>query len=165
MLTLPRLVDRKAQPYVAVRERVALGEMKPVVDKAFQTLFGWLGRRGLAPSGAAFFKYDLIDMAGMSEIEFAVPLDRLPSVDGPLISAELPAGRYAQVTWTGPYEALFDVNAVLVGWAREKGLRFESAPTSEGERFVARVEIYENNPAEVKSPDELVTTVAVKVAD
>ena len=57
------------------------------------------------------------------------------------------------------------VNAVLVGWAREKGIQWDVRETREGVRFAARFEAYENNPAEVSSPDELVTTVAIRIAD
>jgi effector-binding domain-containing protein len=165
MLSLPAVVERKPQPYIAVRARIALAEMKPAVDKAFQTLFGWLGANGVEPVGAAFFKYDLIDMEGKCEIEFAVPVAKDMTAGPGLVAGVLPAGRYAQVTWTGPYDALFDVNALLVGWAREKGLRWDSTATPEGERFAARIEIYENNPAEVDDPNDLVTTVAIKIAD
>lgn len=165
MLTLPEIVERGPQPYVAVRERVSLGAMKPAVDRAFQKLFGWLGANGVEPAGAAFFKYNLIDMAGAFEVEFAVPVAREVEGGGEVAAAVLPAGRYAQVTWTGPYDALVDVNAVLVGWAKEKGVRWDTQQTLEGDRFAARIEIYENNPAEVEDPKDLVTTVAIKVAD
>lgn len=165
MLTLPTIVERKAQLYVAVRERVALDEMRPVVDRAFTTLFGWIDSNGVVPSGAAFFRYNLIDMEGKFEIEFAVPVAESAPTDGEVVEGTLPAGRYGQVTWTGPYDALFDVNAVLVGWAREKGIQWDVRETPEGDRFAARFEVYENNPAEVSSPDELVTTVAIRIAD
>lgn len=165
MLTLPEIVERGPQPYVAVRERVSLGAMKPAVDRALQKLFGWLGANGVEPVGAAFFKYNLIDMGGMLDVEFAVPVAREIDSGGEITAAMLPAGHYAQVKWTGPYDALVDVNAVLVGWAKEKGVRWDTQETPEGDRFAARIEIYENNPAEVEDPKDLVTTVAIKVAD
>jgi DNA gyrase inhibitor GyrI len=165
MLTLPRIVQRDEQHYVAVREKVALKDMRPVVDRAFGALYGWLGRSGVAPAGAAFFRYNLIDMAGLCDIEFCVPVTKAAAPEAPVTAGSLPAGRYGQLTWTGPYDALFDVNAVLSGWAREKGIRWDVTPTPEGDRFAARFEVYENNPAEVSAPNELVTTVAIKVAD
>jgi len=165
MLTLPTIVERKPQFYVAVKDRVALSEMKPVVDRAFGTLFGWLGRKSIQPAGAAFFRYNVIDMAGRLEIEFSVPVTERVEGEGDIIAGTLPAGRYGQVTWTGPYEALFDVNAVLIGWAREKGIRWDMAETPEGDRFAARFEIYENDPSTVESPTDLITTVAIKIAE
>ena len=165
MLTLPTVVERATQPYIAVRETVALSEMRPVVDRAFGTLFGWLQQSGVAPAGAAFFKYNRIDMKRSLEIEFAMPVAEPVAPGEGIISSMLPAGRYGQVTWTGPYDALIDVNAVLIGWAREKGIRWDVQPTPQGDRFGARIEIYENNPAEVDDPKDLVTTVAIRVAD
>jgi effector-binding domain-containing protein len=165
MLTLPKIVEREQQHYIAVREKVALADMRPVVDRAFQTLFGWLGDNGVAPAGAAFFRYNLVDMQGLFEIEFCVPVAKAAAPEAPVIAGILPAGRYGQVQWTGPYDALFDVNAVLVGWARETGIRWDVTGTPEGDRFAARFEVYENNPAEVSDPSELVTTVAIKIAD
>ncbi len=167
MLTLPEIAERKAQPYVAVRAKVPMNDMVPSIDSSFATLNGWLGKNGIAPSGAAFFKYNLIDMAGLMEIDFAAPVAEPVVVDAgePVIAGVLAAGRYGQVTWTGSYDHLMDVNAVLIGWAKEKRIAWDMEETSAGDRFEARVEIYENNPSEVEDPKDLVTTVAIRVAD
>ena len=165
MLTLPTIVERKPQFYVAVKDRVTFSEMKPAVDRAFPMLFGWVGRTGVQPAGAAFFRYNVIDMAGKLEIEFSVPVTERVEGEGDIIAGTLPPGRYGQITWTGPYDALLDVNAVLIGWAREKGIRWDMAETPEGDRFAARFEIYENDPSTVESPQDLITTVAIKIAE
>lgn len=167
MLTLPEIVERQAQPYVAVRVNVPFTEVMSVIDGSFSTLYSWLGAHGIAPSGAAFFKYNVIDMAGLLEIELAAPVASLVTVDtdAPVVFGVLAAGRYAQVTWTGPYQHLMEVNAVLIGWAKEKGIEWDMRTTTAGDRFESRVEIYENNPMEVDDPRDLVTTVAIKIAD
>ena len=41
MLTLPSLVDRSAQPYVAIREKVTI-PFTPVIDTVMQEVAGWL---------------------------------------------------------------------------------------------------------------------------
>lgn len=167
MLTLPEIVERKAQPCVAVRAGVPMNDMVPSIDRSFATLYGWLASKGIEPSGAAFFRYNLIDMAGMMEIDFAAPV-AVPVTVGkeePVIAGTLPAGRYAQVTWTGPYQHLMDVNAVLIGWAREKRIVWDMEQTPVGDRFGSRIEVYENNPREVEDPKDLITTVAIRLAD
>ena len=166
MLTLPVIAARPAQPYVAVPVKVRMADMVPVIDRSFATLYAWLGQKGLEPSGPAFFRYRVIDMNGLMELDLASPVAEAVKVeDGePVVSGMLPAGRYAEVTWTGSYQHLMDVNAVLVGWAKEKGVTWDMENTPEGNRFTARIEIYVNNPAEVSKPDDLVTTVAIKVA-
>ena len=37
-------------------------------------VFGWLGTRGLAPAGAPFLKYNVIDMVRQLEVEAGVPV-------------------------------------------------------------------------------------------
>ncbi|MBX3584729.1 MAG: GyrI-like domain-containing protein [Rhizobiaceae bacterium] len=165
MLSLPRIIERNPQPYVAVRERLALRDMKPVVDKAMGVLFGGLKDAGVTPAGPVFFKYDVIDMSGLCEIEFAVPVAERVAAPDHLVADVLPAGRYAELAWTGPYDALFEVNAVLAGWAAHKGLRWDARGSPEGDRFAARLEIYERGPSDGVSANEFVTTVAIKVTD
>lgn len=166
MLTLPSIVERPDQPYVAVAARVAMKDMVPVVDAAFGTLHRWLGANGVEVTGPAFFRYRLIDMDGEMEIEFAMPVAATADISDDAVTAgTLPAGRYAQVTWTGPYHHLMDVNAVLVGWGQEKGLRWDMDAAGERPRFAWRIEVYENHPGEVADASELVTTVAIRLAD
>lgn len=167
MLTLPAIVERPAQPYAAVRATVPMNDMVPSIDRSFAALYAWLGEKGIEPAGAAFFKYNLIDMTGHMEIEFAAPVATVVAVADRdvVVSGTLPGGRYAQVTWTGPYQHLMDVNAVLIGWAKEKKLRWDMEKTATGDRFAARIEVYENNPREVADPNDLVTTVAIRLAE
>lgn len=167
MLTLPEIIDRNAQPFVAVRASVPMNDMVPVIDRSFAALYGWLGSNGIEPAGPGFFKYNVISMNGMMEMEFASPVATSVAVgeDEDVAAGILPAGRYAQVTWTGPYQHLMDVNAVLIGWAKERGLKWDMEETPDGDRFAARIEVYENDPHEVEDPNDLVTTVAIKLAD
>ena len=162
MLTLPTIVERKAQPYSAVRAKVAMDQMRPVVDRAYKTIFGWLAQNGIEPAGAALFRYRMIDMP-MVELDLAVPVANAVTPGEGMVADALPAGRYGQVTWTGPYDSLRDVHAVLLGWAEQSNGAWDLEETPDGDRFAARFEVYENNPAEVENPDELVTTVAIKV--
>ena len=62
MSTTPEIVTRAEQPYAAIRARVTMAELGGLGAR-FGEVFGWLGARGLAPTGAPFFKYNVIDMA------------------------------------------------------------------------------------------------------
>lgn len=115
----------------------------------------------LAPS---IIKYDVIDMEGIMELEFGVPITGDIEVSGEFFIGELPAGRYATVTHTGPYDELYDVTGLLVGWAKERGVKWDSEPEGIGERFASRTETYLNDPGEVP-PHELVTRIDVKVRE
>ena len=163
MLTLPKLVARPAQPYVAIREKVVI-PFNDAVDRVMPELFGTLKRKGIEGAGPVFFKYNIIKMPEL-EVEFAVPVATLVATDGRLVAGVLPAGRYAEVTYWGPYDKLMDVNAVLIGWARQCGIEWDVKEASDGDHFAARFEIYHNDPSEEPDPNKWETTVAIKVRD
>ena len=77
----------------------------------------------------------------------------------------LPAGRYGSLVHRGPYEELYDANAVLIGWAKERGIRWDAEETEAGERFGCRLEIYRTDPREEPDPAKRETEVAIRIAD
>lgn len=85
--------------------------------------------------------------------------------DDRVVAGALPAGRYGQVIWTGHYRYLMDVNAVLIGWAKEKRIKWDAQMTSKGEAFACRLEIYETDPVEEPDPDKWVTELVIRIAD
>ena len=163
MLTLPKIVERSAQPYVAIRQQVRMpfGE---AVDRAFPEVFGWLEANGMRPAGAPFIKYNVIQMPRL-ELEFGVPVEAASKSDGRVLAGTLPGGRYATLTYWGAYDNLMDVNAVLIGWAKEKGIRWDAVETPNGDRFAGRLEIYETDPREEPDQSKWKTEVAIRLAD
>lgn len=164
MLTPPRIAERTAQPYVAIRRAVTI-PFGAVIDATMPKLFGWIGDHGVEPGGPPFFKYNVIDMAGELEIEFGVPTATLLQPDDVVVTGTLPAGRYATVTLHGHYDKLIDATAVLFGWARERGLEWDVAQTPKGDRFAGRFEVYPNDPREVPNPDDWETEIWIKLRD
>lgn len=61
MLTVPKVVERDAQPYMAITERVTI-PFNEVVGRVFGELFDWLDAHGAIPAAAPFIKYNLIAM-------------------------------------------------------------------------------------------------------
>lgn len=163
MLTLPKIVERPEIPYLAVREEVTL-PFDDQLPALLGRLFGAMDERGIAPAGPLIFKHTLVDMPRL-EMDFAVPVSKPEPGVGPLVAGVMPAGRYAEITWIGPYDDLIEVNAVLIGWARHCGLDFDSEKVAEGERFAGRAEIYHNGPDTEPDPAKLETTVAIKLRD
>lgn len=163
MLTLPTIVERAAQPYVAIKKRVKI-PFDAVIGPTMDAMFGAVKEQALQPVGPAFFKYNIVNMPEL-EIEFGVPIASLTAGAGPLIGGTLPAGRYAQTTYWGHYDNLMDVNAILIGWAREKGIVWDATTSSDGDHFAARFEIYPNSPEEEPDPNKWETTVAIKIRD
>jgi effector-binding domain-containing protein len=164
MLTLPTIIERTAQPYVAIKERVT-PPFNATLDRVVPELFGWLGQRGIEPAGPLFFKYNFTEMGRPLEIEFGLPTATKVDGDARVMSGTLPAGRFASLTYFGPYENLFDANAVLIGWAKEKSIRWDIAATPEGEKFGCRLEIYKTDPGAEPNSEKWETEVAIRIAD
>ena len=163
MLTIPRIIHRTAQRYVAVRLPVSI-PFDNEMDPAFDELFSAFSRAGAEPNGMEFIKYNLIDMPRL-EIEVGMTTDAAIPASGRLIEGELPAGRYVSLTYTGFYADLMDVTAMLVGWAKEKGVKWDSHETTDGEKFACRLEVLDNNPSIEPDPAKLKTTLLFKLVD
>ncbi|KQV80506.1 GyrI-like domain-containing protein [Rhizobium sp. Root1220] len=163
MLTLPKIIQRPEQRYVAVRRdaTIPFGE---IVGPAYDELFATLSDRGESTTGLPFIKYNRIAMPHL-EIEIGIVTGMSGSASGTLLCGVLPAGRYATTTYTGPYDDLMDVTAVLVGWAKQVGLEWDMRSLPDGDRFSSRVEFYENDPSAEPDPLKLVTTLMFKLAD
>lgn len=166
MLTLPKIVEYGSRPYVAIPLRVkAQGGVEEAGARLFAEIWQWVRERGVEPGGMSFIRYRVIDMKGWLELEFGVSTAKPAEGDGRVVAGALPAGRYATVSWTGPYDALLDVNAVLIGWAREKGIRWDVEARGDGDHFACRYEDYPTDPAAEPDRSKWVTHVAIKIAD
>jgi effector-binding domain-containing protein len=128
-------------------------------------VFGWLGARGLAPAGPPFLKYNVIDMARQLEIETGVPVSAPAAGEGEVISAVLPAGRYATVTHVGHPSELMGVTKALLDWAAGQGLTWDMSPDADGDRWGSRLEIWLTDPAEEPDMSKWVTQLAFRLAD
>ena len=163
MLTIPQIIHRTAQRYIAVRLAVSI-PFDDDMDPAFDELFSAFSRAGVEPNGMEFIKFNLIDMPRL-EIEVGMTTNAAVPLSGRLIEGELPAGRYVSLAYTGSYADLMDVTAMLVGWAKEKGLEWDSHQTPDGEKFACRLEVHDNNPSIEPDPAKLQTTLLFKLAD
>jgi effector-binding domain-containing protein len=160
MLSLPCIVERSATPYVALSRHVVLpfdDEMPDILAR----LSAYLAQRGLPATGPLILKHNVVDMPRL-QMEFAVPVAHPVEAEGEFTSGVLPGGRHAEITYTGPYDDLVTVNAVLIGWARHAGLVFDSRRQPDGEWFAHRSEICHIGPAESL---DLRTTVTIKLKD
>lgn len=160
----PAIIERTAQPYVAFRESATMQTMDAPARR-FPELFGWLEDRGIPPTGAPFYKYDVIDMARELIVEVGVPVASMPDVPDGMIAGVLPAGRYVSVTHVGHPDRLVDVVRAMLAWADERGLTWDKTDTPHGEEWGCRLEIYETNPQEEPDMNKWETVLAFRLAD
>lgn len=168
MITEPKVEMRAEQPYVAIRARVTMAEMGPTLPPLWGEVFGWLAQRGIAPAGAPFWNYRVIDMENQLEIDVAVPVAAAVAGDGRVVAGTLPAGRYVTMSYFGPYEGdgLMRATGDLLAWADAHGLIWDKWPVgSSGEGWKARVEHYITDPQTEPDSSKWETALAFKLAD
>lgn len=163
MLAQPTVIQRPDQPYVAIKALVtmqALGEVLPALHPEVDR---WLRGRGAVPAGDPFFKFNLIDMEGELEVEVGFPVSPAVGGDERVSAGVLPAGRYATMSYTGAPDGLVEATAALLDWGKQSGVHWDVTRTPAGERWGARLEIYEAEP-----PDDIgkwTTQLAFRLAD
>ncbi|MFC0543099.1 DUF6596 domain-containing protein [Kutzneria chonburiensis] len=160
----PTVIERGEQPYVGIRRTITMQTFPELADR-MAGIVGWLAERGLAPTGAPFFRYLVIDMAAELVVEAGFPVAGPVEGDGEVFSDVLPAGRYASVTHHGHPSELMGVTKQLNEWAEAKGLRWDAEQTPAGDKFVCRLEIYKTDPRVQPDMSQWETELAFKLAD
>lgn len=148
MITEPSIENRTEQPYVGIRARVAIPDIGTVLPPLHREVADWLENQGVAPAGAPFFRYLVINMESESEIEVGIPVASALSGNGRIQAGLLPAGHYATLTHTGEYPGLYDATRELLAWADKHGIQWQKSPSEHGEVWRARVEFYLNHDTE-----------------
>jgi effector-binding domain-containing protein len=160
----PEIIQRAAQPYAGISKWVAMGDVGSVADR-IPEIFGSLGARGIAPAGPPFFRYHVIDMEGLLEVEAGVPVASAVEDDNDIRARTLPAGRFAVMTHSGAPDTLMAATASLLEWADARGLAWDVTESDEGERWGCRVEFYLTDPAEQPDMGKWLTQLAFRLAD
>ena len=163
--TDPSVVERPEQPYVAMRANVTMQSIGEVLPPLTSRVGEWIGRHGVQPIGAPFWKYDVIDMAREMVVEVGFPVAGSVEGDDSVIVGALPAGRYATLVHTGHPQELVAATGRLLDWGAEQGLRWDVEESPEGERWGSRLEIYLSDPAEQPDMSQWETMLAFRLAD
>jgi effector-binding domain-containing protein len=138
----PQIEERDAQPYAAIKALVTMQELGTVLPGLHPEVRGWLAHQGLAPSGAPFFKYNVIDMERQLEVEVGFPIAATPDGGERVLVGVLPAGRYAVALHHGHPDGLIDAVAALLKWAEARDLTWDMTHEGAHEVWAARLEIY-----------------------
>ena len=147
MLSKAHVTERPSQPYVAIRAHVTMQTIGTVLPGLHPRVLAWLGERGVAPAGAPFWKYNVVDMERGLEVEVGVPVAVTVDGDDQVLAGVLPPGRYATLWYTGHPDGLAGATAALFQWADEQNLTWDVRPGPDGDQWAARLEIYETDPA------------------
>lgn len=160
----PEIVERAEQPYAAIVRSITMDTFGEIADRLLD-VEKWLRSRGLAPSGAPFFRYNVIDMETRLEVEAGFPLPAMVEGDGEILARTLPAGRYASLVHTGHPDELVDVTGGLLGWAAEQGHRWDVADSARGEVWGCRLEVLHTDPSDEPDMTRWQTQLLFRLAD
>jgi len=164
MMTEPKVEERAEQPYVAVRTQATMQTLDSAIPQGIEEVFAWLAKQGIAPAGAPFIRYLVIDMAALLEIEVGVPIASALPGDGRIIAGVFPAGRYASLIYTGIDNGI-QGNWALLKWGTENGLAWDTWVTEKGDGWGGRYESFLTNPNEEPDRAKWQTEVAIRLAD
>ena len=156
----PKIEERATRHYAGIQATVPMDGISAAVDEAFPELFGWLAGTGTTPAGPPFIRYLVIDMEALLQLEFGVPVAAPVTGSGRIKPGILPAGRYAVLRHSGPYDGLIGANAALQRWAQDHDLEFDVRDTPEGSAWGARFEEYITDPSGEPDPSKWETDVA-----
>lgn len=158
----PEVVERAEQHYAGIRGVVTMQEIGHIADRMPEVL-GHLTENGIAPAGAPFLRYVVIDMAAELHLEVGVPTDEPVAGRGDVFAGVLPAGRYAQVSHQGHPDELLDVTADLLAWAAGQGLTWDKTDEPDGEHWACRLEVLNDDPAEQPDMAKWTTDLVFKL--
>jgi effector-binding domain-containing protein len=141
------LVERPAQPTLAVRTKTAVENLPQAVGQAYGAVMAYAGQLGIWPAGAPFVAYHNMDMADL-DMEIGFPFAERQAGQGAVLAGEIPGGKAAACLHIGPYDRLGGAYGALNEWMEANGY----APTG------VVYEFYLNDP-ETTPPAELQTQV------
>ncbi|MBX9458655.1 MAG: hypothetical protein KL863_22855 [Rhizobium sp.] len=163
MLTLPLKVRRKKQPYLSMRSQLSRRNLRRQATLFFAELRDFIASRGIDDAGPGFMRYLSIGRDGDMDMEFGYFTGRLHAGAGPVRSGVLPAGTFMTTEWTGPYEKLDEVSAMLPGWAEYTGVDLDARDMAGGIAYGCRLKIFHVSPRHVDDPSRYRTEIAVLV--
>jgi effector-binding domain-containing protein len=162
--TQPALKDLDERHYVGIRAQVPMKELPNVIPRFLGQVFAWLAKEGIAPAGAPFIRYHVINMKSNLDVELGVPVASAQSGDGVVAAGVLPAGRYAALVYSGVKNGM-KANAALLDWGAAQGLAWDQWQVENGDAFGGRIESYLTDPAAEPDSTKWETEVAIRLAD
>ena len=161
MISNPQVDYREEKPYMGIRAVVPFNGMFAEVDKLIKELRIWVKQQKLADEGPFFLRYHVIDMDGPMDIEVGFMVSEHRAATERIRSGTLPAGHYANLTYTG---SGLKGNKALLEWVQNQGIALDRWNEPLGDAFRCRYEAYLTHdrlqPRKSKGVD-----LAIKVLD
>ncbi|MEC9342642.1 MAG: GyrI-like domain-containing protein [Pseudomonadota bacterium] len=163
-LSIPRVIEREAESYLAMRSGGAMRDLPQFAPPLIADLHDWMARRGIVAAGPVFFRYRRLGSDGSVELDVGHAVARPGETGDGVVEDALPAGRYAAATYTGPYDRLHDAFCMLHGWIRARGLEPAETAGPQGRMIGCQLEIYRIGPGDTGDPVKYETDLFLQIA-
>lgn len=138
------LKEQGAQPVLSIRKTTAVGNLPQEIGRAYGSIIQYLNELGEQPAEAPFTAYYNMDMENL-DVEIGFPVSKKLAGKGEIMASEIPAGKYVECMYKGPYAECGPVYDAMNKWVSGKGL------IAIGTAY----EVYYNSPVEVPESDLL----------
>ncbi len=162
-LSVPQVIEREAEPHVAIAWSGPMADMPMHAPAMFPVLHGWMASKGLK-GRAGFFRYRGVGDDGNVRMEVGTTVNSTAEGEANVLADTVPAGRYAHAVYTGPYDRLYDAMCMLSGWVKGRNLRAEESVDATGRFPAVQIEVYRVSPADTPEPAAWKTDLLVKLA-
>jgi effector-binding domain-containing protein len=109
--------------------RASEADIPAAMGRAFEALYTYIARAGVAPAGPPFAIYHNEPVPGGEfEIDICVPLSAAVPPSADIEFMELPATRVVSLLHVGPYDTLATAYGTVKAYAAEHGLTPSGAP-------------------------------------
>jgi hypothetical protein len=164
MMTLPKISRRKAVPYLYVRSTLVHRNIKRQFPVFIAELRSYLKDLNVSSYGPALMRFNKISANGDHDLEFGY-ITKVPLAgSGPIRSGMLPSGDFATATWTGHFDKLPEIRAMMNGWAERNGVEWARAESGESGTFACKVEFFHSSPENDSDAAHWRTEVAIQIA-
>lgn len=120
-----KVIDIEEQTVLSIRETASMPTIPEKIGQIFCEIGGFLGKRGMAPSGAPFAYWhgmtgESIEK-GIFDMECGFPVSQPIDGQGRIMRSKLPGGKVVTAMHIGPYETLAQTYLALQSWIKENG--------------------------------------------
>lgn len=135
------------QNTLMIRLVTPVSSLADVMGEVFQEIGEFMGKKGIAISGAPYAMYYNMDMEAL-DVEMGFPVSSEVKGENRIKSGLIQGGKIVTTIHSGPYDKLEESYTKIIGFVKEKELDIEEW----------MYEYYLNSPMEVK-PEELQTQI------
>jgi effector-binding domain-containing protein len=162
----PAMIERAAQPYIAIREHLLRESLGDVAPGLLSEVCEWLATNKIAVAGPPLIRYLIVDYnSGEVEVDVGVPVASMVPGHLRVHWGEIPGGTYATVVHQGSYANLMDTTAKLLAWGKENNIQWQVDEAAKVTNWRGRIEHYLVGPPDNPNPQDWRTEIAILLAE